>query len=255
MYFMYVDESGDPGMLVSPTRYFVLSGLVVHESYWLQCLEQLVEFRRRMQRTFGLLLSEEIHSAAMISRPGLLVRIPRHDRLTIMRFFADELAQMQYLNVINVVVDKAGKSVDFDPLIVGWRALIQRFSNTMSHRNFPGGTQSNENGMIFPDVTDTRRVTQLVRQLRRYNPVPNQPQFGLGYRNMTLTNIIEDPNYRDSNHSYFIQGADLAAYLLYQKLAPNAYIQRKSAHRYFDRLGPILCRVAATGDPQGIIRL
>lgn len=32
MYFMYVDESGDPGMLVSPTRYFVLSGLVVHES-------------------------------------------------------------------------------------------------------------------------------------------------------------------------------------------------------------------------------
>lgn len=208
-----------------------------------------------MQRTFGLRLSEEIHSAAMINRPGVLVRIPRNDRLTIIRFFADELAQMPFLNVINVVVDKAGKSVDFDPLIAGWKILIQRFSNTIRYRNFPGATQATESGMIFPDVTDTRRVTQLVRQLRRYNPVPNQPQFGLGYRNMTLTNIVEDPNYRDSSHSYFIQGADLAAYLLYQKLAPNSYMRRKSAHNYFDRLGPILCTVASSSDPQGIVRL
>jgi hypothetical protein len=30
MYFMYVDESGDPGLVGSPTRYFTLSGLVIH---------------------------------------------------------------------------------------------------------------------------------------------------------------------------------------------------------------------------------
>ena len=28
---MYVDESGDVGLVGSPTRYFVLVGLVVHE--------------------------------------------------------------------------------------------------------------------------------------------------------------------------------------------------------------------------------
>jgi hypothetical protein len=28
MFLMYVDESGDPGLINSPTRYYVLSGLV-----------------------------------------------------------------------------------------------------------------------------------------------------------------------------------------------------------------------------------
>lgn len=31
MYLMYVDESGDSGLLGSPTRYFVVSGIVLHE--------------------------------------------------------------------------------------------------------------------------------------------------------------------------------------------------------------------------------
>ena len=31
MYLMYVDESGDSGLVNSPTRYFVLTGMVVHE--------------------------------------------------------------------------------------------------------------------------------------------------------------------------------------------------------------------------------
>jgi hypothetical protein len=45
MYMMYVDESGDPGMTGSPTRYFVLSGVVVHELGWRDYLEQLLDFR------------------------------------------------------------------------------------------------------------------------------------------------------------------------------------------------------------------
>jgi hypothetical protein len=100
-----------------------------------------------------------------------------------------------------------------------------------------------------------KMVTQLMRQIRRFNPVPNQPLLGLGYRNLTITNIIENLSFRDSAHSYYIQAADLIAFLLYWKIAPNTYIQRKSAHNYFDRLTPILCRVASNSDPQGIVRL
>ena len=36
MYLMYVDESGDVGMVNSPSRYFVLVGLVLHELRWQQ---------------------------------------------------------------------------------------------------------------------------------------------------------------------------------------------------------------------------
>lgn len=254
MYLMYVDESGDPGLVNSPSRYFVLSGLVVHESHWLPYLDQLIAFRRRMQSTFGLRLSEELHAAAFINHPGELVRIRRNDRLTIIRMLTSELATMDQFRLINVVVDKSNKTLPYDPFIMAWRVLLQRFSKTMQHSNFPS-SRTRESGIVFPDQTDTKKLTQLFRQMRRYNPIPNQPAFGVGYRNQKITNIVEDPNFRNSTSSYFIQAADLAAFLLYQKLTPNSYMRRKSAHNYFDRLAPILCQVASSTDPQGIVRL
>ena len=35
MFLMYVDESGDSGLINSPSTHFVLSGLVIHESDWI----------------------------------------------------------------------------------------------------------------------------------------------------------------------------------------------------------------------------
>ena len=254
---MYVDESGDVGMNGSPTRYFVLTGLVVHELRWQTCFDQIITFRRRMKQQFGLLLREEIHSAALINKPGDLVRISRNDRLTILREFADELAAMSDLNVINIVIDKqkAGRPPDYDVFGMAWKTLIQRFNNTLSYRNFKGPQNADERGMLFPDFTDDKKLTQMLRQMRRYNPITNQAPYGQGYRNLAVTNIIEDPNFRDSAHSQFIQAADLIAFLLYQKLAPSGYMKKKAGQNYFERLDNILCKVASSADPQGIVRL
>ena len=40
-----------------------------------------------MRQAFGLRLREELHAAALVNDPGALVRIPRNDRLTIVRAF------------------------------------------------------------------------------------------------------------------------------------------------------------------------
>lgn len=254
MYLMYVDESGDCGLSNSPTRYFILTGLVIHELRWQIYLNQIISFRQRMRERFGLRLREEIHAAAFINNPGELVRIKRNDRLTILRTFADELAGMIDQNLINVVVDKQGKPAGYDVFEMSWKALIQRFENTLSRRNFPGPANSDERGMIFADHTDDKKLITLVRKMRRYNPVPNQQGFGSGYRNLTLTSIIEDPTFRQSDHSYFIQAADLAAFLLYQRIAPNSYMRKKSGQNYFQRLDPILCKFASS-HPQGLVQL
>lgn len=252
---MFVDESGDTGLVNSPTRYFALAGMVVHELRWRTYLDQLIAYRQRMRNQFGLKLREEIHATKLISRPGSLVRIKRNDRLTILRAFADELASMPDINIINVLVDKQGKPTNYDAFGSAWQALIQRFENTMSHRNFPGPANPDERGMIFPDNTDDKKLVALLRRMRQYNPVPNQPHFGGGYRNLTLSTIVEDPSFRDSEFSYFIQAADVAAYLLFQHMAPNAYMRRKGGRAYFGRLDPVLCKVAATHDPEGRVRL
>lgn len=255
MYLMYVDESGDSGLENSPTRYFVLTGLVLHELRWQPYLDQLVTFRRDLREMYGLKLREEIHAAALINKPGDLVRIPRHQRLTILRDFADKLAGMNGLNIINIVVDKQGKPADYDVFGMAWKALVQRFENTLSHHNFSGPANPDDRGMVFPDHTEDKKLIQLLRAMRRYNPISNQSQFGTGYRNLTLSNILEDPNFRNSADSYWVQAADLAAFLLYQHLAPSSYMKKKSGQNYFHRLDGILCKKASSSDPQGIVRL
>lgn len=255
MYLMYVDESGDPGMRNSPTRYFTLTGLVLHELRWSTYLDELVGFRRDLKQRFGLRLRDEIHAGHFITKPGALASIPKHQRLEILRRFADQLAGMPDFSVINVVVDKQGKVGTYDVFERAWQVLIQRFENTLSHRNFPGPRNNDERGMLFPDRTDEKKLRRLLRRMRTYNPVSNQAGFGPGYRNLQVRYVIEDANHRDSDTSYFIQAADLCAYLLYQHLAPSSYMRKKSGQNYFTRLDPILCKRASSTDPQGIVRL
>lgn len=252
---MYVDESGDIGLKDSPTRYFVLTGLVIHELRWQTYLDQLIDFRQRMRQQFGLKLREEIHAGNMLTRPGDLIRIKRHDRLAIIRAFTNELAAMPDLNLINIVIDKQNKTAGYDVFEIAWKTLIQRFENTLSRHNFVGPANPDERGMIFADHTDHKKLVALLREMRRYNLIPNQQGYGGGYRNLTVGNMIEDPNFRDSAYSYFIQAVDLAAFLLYQRLSPSVYMRKNSGQNYFNKLDPILCKVASNSDLQGIVRL
>lgn len=240
MYLMYVDESGDTGITNSPTRYFVLSALIVHELRWASALDQIVAFRRRMRDKFGLLMSDEIHAAGMINKPKALVRIPRNDRLTILRALVDEIAKLPDVTVMNIVFEKGRASssdVIFDRT---WQYLIQRFENTLSHRNFPVKDNPEDRGLIVCDKTDDR-LNRLLRRMRRYNPVPNQT--GAGYRDLHLKYIVEDPVHRDSRHTYFLQAVDTVAFFLYQVVAPNAFIRKRGARLYYTRLEPIACHV------------
>lgn len=257
MFIMYVDESGDSGAinLHSPSRYFILSGVVVHETLWPAYLDRLVAFRKRMLHTFGLHLREEIHAAHFITKPKEFSRIKKGDRLTILRMFTDELAAMPELNVINVVIDKQGKKTDYQTFDIAWKALIQRFENTMVYGNLHGHSGPDDKGMIICDHSNNQEITRIMRQMRRYNPIPNAWTYGAGYRNLVFQRMIEDPNFRDSKDSYYIQAADLCSYLVLQYIHPNQYIKSKTANNYLTRLDPVLCKVTSRTDPLGIVRI
>lgn len=252
---MYVDESGDTGLDGSPTDHFVLAGVVIHESDWVASLERLVAFRRRMRATFGLALRTELHASHLLTRPGRLVSIAKNDRLTIIRAFANEVAQMEHVRCICIQIDKRDKAAGYDVFDNAWKALIQRFANTLRRSNFPRGTTVGEKGMLFPDDTDQVKLKRLLGRVRRFNPVPNQPAFGAGYRDLPISEIIEYPSFRDSAESYFVQVADLVAFLHYQEIAPSQYMRRTGGRSYFQRLTPVLLRAASSSDPRGIVRL
>lgn len=247
---MYVDESGDPGNNTAQSDFFCLSGLVVHESEWRQMIDTLLAFRRTMRSAYGLPMREEIHSVELIRKNSF--DIDKHNRLSILRNFLDELAKMNCISVTNVAVDKRGKPADYDIFSAAWRTLFQRFENTLTHGNFPGGYKRSF-GVVFTDATSGKKLSQLMRKMSVHNPIPNR--WGGGYRNMPITRIIEDPSERDSSSSLPIQACDVVAYFLHQSLRPNAYIRRKSATNYFGRLMPVLNLHAASRNEKGIVMI
>ena len=205
-----------------------------------------------MRTKYGLKMEEEIHGAAMINHPGPLVHIPRNNRLSIIRAFAEEIAALPDVSSINVVVVKRAGDTSESVFDRGWGTIIQRFENTLSHKNFPGPANPDERGIIFCDATDAR-LNRLLRRMRRYNPIPNQAKYGQGYRDLQLKSIIEDPIHRISASTYFIQAVDTIAFLLYQSGVPSAYMKKRGGKNYFRRLEPILCKFANLDHRLGIV--
>ena len=126
-----------------------------------------------------------------------------------------------------IIVDKSNKSVGYDVFSNAWGALLQRFENTISHRNFPGPSNADDRGIIFPDHTDDKKLRLLFRKIRKVNFIPNQRQFASGSRNIPIVKVIEDPNMRDSKESYLIQVVDTVAYFLKQYIDPSKYMLKK----------------------------
>ena len=253
MYIMYVDESGDVGLVGSPSSYFALTGITVHESRWRDFLERLVQFRRTMRAVYGLPLRTEIHAAEFIRRAPL-PNIRKHQRLAILRNFLDELAAFPDIRVTSVVVNKATKPASYDVFEQAWRALIQRFENTIGYGNFPGAYR-NDKGLVIVDNTDGRKLQRLLRRMAVHNPIPNMAHIGSGYRNLPLVRLVEDANHRDSTESYLIQACDVCAYFLRQKFEPCGYVRKQSAKNYYDRLDAVLNKSASKSNGFGIVTI
>lgn len=131
----------------------------------------------------------------------------------------------------------------------GWATLLQRFENTMKAHNFPGPTNADECGMVIADNTSGEDLRNLQRKMRRYNPIPSK--YGSYSRNIPVKLIIEDPVFRDSRHSYFVQMVDVIAYFTSQYLKPNKIVKKQGAAKYFERLDPVLVKKASPADSFG----
>ncbi len=260
MYLMYADESGDCGMPSdgSPSRLFCLSGLVVHELRWRETVAELLRFRHWLKQKYRVYLDAEIHAAALITKPGKLDpsigKLKKHERLAIVRHFADKIATLTDVSIINVVVDKRGKVPDKGEVFRwAWYSLFQRFENTLRYGNFPGPKNAHERGIVLPDNTDGGKLKRFLDDMRRSNPLRvQQPQGAFVYKNEPLQVVIEDPVLRDTRESYLIQAADCAAFLLKQSIEPSSYMKQHGGNAYLQRLTPVLCKHASYKDPRGL---
>jgi len=250
MYLMYVDESGDAGIMDNSSEYFILSGLVIHELRWTQLLDDFIQFRRSVKQSTGFKLREEMHAQIMINgRLDKNNNIQRNQRFMILRNTIDWIASQDSVGIMTVVVSKKNFTDPKDVFEFAWRTLIQRYENTINSHNFPGPQNTDDRGIIIADNTNGEILRNLHRKMRRYNPVPSK--YTVASRNLPIKLIIEDPVFRDSKHSYFIQIVDIISYFTAQYIKPNKIVKKQGAKTYFERLDPVFVKKAAPLDPYG----
>jgi hypothetical protein len=251
MYLLYADESGDTGLKASPSRFFCIVGLTVHESHWRESLRSLIEFKRSIRVDFAVPLRREIHASEFVRSP--VCNLPLHSRLEILKRFLEHLARMPHLSATCVAIDKSQRQPPFDVFEFAWKLLFQRFEDTLAAGNFPGG-HANDRGTIFVDDTNGRKLTRLVRSMAVFNYIRHDESYGEGTRNKPIDRIIEDPSLRSSATSLYIQAADVLAYFLTQYITPNRLIKRNVAEGWFLKAEPILNKRASRKDPLGVVR-
>ncbi|MCC6918245.1 MAG: DUF3800 domain-containing protein [Alphaproteobacteria bacterium] len=249
MFLSYVDESGDTGLTNSPTQYFVLSAVSIHESRWLEFTDATLQFRKVLRERYGIPMRAELHAQPLISRAEF--DLPPQDRLAVYGLYLKFLASQKSVNVTNVAVAKTLKDADYDVFETAWKVLIQRLENAMVYDNFQAGSSS-EHTILLCDNTDGTKLTALVRKGRRYNPIPGGRA---GYTDRPLQRVVEDPILRDSASSYGVQAADFCAYALYQMCSPKKFLKERGAHNAFKLLTPRLNRKASPRHEFGVVML
>lgn len=249
MYFIYVDESGDPGPYTGAnSAHFILSGIIVNADDWDQILNDLIAFRRILNDKFNLPIREELHASELIRINKIVSyrNISKTNRITILKLLIENTPIIfRQSKIINICLDK--KNIDMtvyqDYAEIAWNRLVQRYDNFLK--------ANKDNGIVITDHTDETMIRKLIRRMRRYNPIPSKFK---GTRNLVTDSILEDPFMRDSKHSYIIQAVDAVCHVLYRKEYPKGSLKKYQMEQYFDLLEPVLLKEAAINDTLGVVR-
>lgn len=204
MYLVYFDESGDTGVVNSPTEWVTLNAVLVHESVWMDTLEELHGLRSDLHVRYGIDSRRELKAVHFRDGQGAFAELhmTRAQRLEIYKEIMTFQAQLN-VKTYSVAVRKShAVQQGWDLRYLPWVCALKRLQEFCQERD--------ERATLYPDEGHGYVIRQCVRQLRRYGRLPTR--LGPSPVGITLNRILEDPSERRSQDSAFVQLADLNAY-------------------------------------------
>lgn len=273
----YVDESYDQ-------QRFCLSAIGIRHVDWRDCFQRVRQHRAVLKQDHGIYLRKEIHAQEFVSGRGRISSgvISKHDRSRIFDGLLRLVASLPNVLVINICLETAGRK---NPQLDAWDRLLNRIERTlleMERRelplrkelltklpdDFPESMRTSletrlnayrSRALIFADEGREPEITKAFRKMNVFNPIPSQ--FGAWggsskTKNIPVERIIEDPIFKQSHQSYFVQLADCVAFsLLKREVAPTPLIKKYGIHRMFERnMSGVCFRPASPKDALGIVR-
>lgn len=240
MHLIYIDDSSD-----RPTHAF--SALAIPHERWAESFEYLRSWRKHLRDTSGIPLTYELHATEFLSgrgSDGRLRHLSRHERSKIFHktFEVVEYMTKYDARLFNVCLSQDDQFRSFE-------RMLNRINRTLE----TWGSY----GHLICDEGKEQQYTSLVRKMRVHNPIPsNMGAWGDGsvVKNIPLTRIIEDPQFKKSQSSYFIQTADFIAHGLLRREVPTPKARQRRITKSFDQLRTITVKECNRKDEFGIIR-
>lgn len=258
MKLCYYDESGDDGFPSFSSPLFVLTAIYLDHLQWKEIHDQIVDLRKELKARFGFPVKMELHTKQFLldKDPYRNLGLERSDKLDLISRVCEFIGSID-VRIINILINKPViRSHDYDVLNTALKYSVQRVENDLDPENNPD--------IKFMIITDEGRVGKMrntTRAIQRINYIPSQ--FGTGSIRKEIQSLIEDPLPKDSKESYFIQLADLVAYIIYlygiRKLKigefPNrlkTYLTDDQLRKWLDFLKPSFNLDAAPKNTYGV---
>ncbi len=225
MLIAYVDESGDTGPVAAGgSLTYTLGCVVVDAERWHEAFDLILEIRRDMREEFGLLMRAEVKAQYLVRNSGPIrdLGISPQDRQALFRGHMaahDEVGS----RVFAVVADKRSGLSGTDCFDLAWEGLLQRLER--STRDATGALGHNS-FMVVHDEGESLAIRAWTRRARRH--LTAGTAFGARRQlRAPARRLVDDPVPRQSQHSYFIQLADLAAYAAFRSVVrPGTNVER-----------------------------
>lgn len=237
MYLVYVDDSRDEHLCV-------FSALAVPADRWRNAFSLVRDFRRHLKERDGILVHTEFHAWKFVSGRGRLgdAVVPKGRRCQIFKDALRLVAQLPEVGLFNALFPAGDEERAFE-------RLVNRVNRTMETWD--------SRAILICDEGKETVYTRLTRRMGVYNPIPSRYGAWPGEgrtRNIPIERILEDPFFKRSDQSYFLQLVDFCAYALLRRERPLPSKSRYGLDKAFALLAPIYVREASSRDPEGIIR-
>lgn len=236
MYLVYIDDAYRKG-------YYCFSALAIHDGAWRDAFDRIKQWRHRLRDTQGILVHKELHAVELVAGRGRIssTTVGKWHRCGIYKSGLALLTTLPTAKVFNACSSWSPEQ--------SFERLLNRINRTMQAWN--------DRAILICDEGDEPGFTRLARKMHVYNPIPSQFgawQDGKRARHIPIERIVEDPIFKKSNRSYFVQLADFCAYAILQKENPHPARKRYGLHESWQITRPLFVTQASPRDPDGIIR-
>lgn len=206
MHLIYIDDSGDEELCV-------FSALMIRADKWNACLEKIKNFRRDIQTSDGISVYTEFHAWKFVSGRGKIADrvVTKGRRCQIFKQTLQMVATLPDVRLFNTVFPNKASEPAYEVLLASINHNLQR---------------SDSHAILICDEGKDAIYTRLVRRMQ-------------ASQNEAIDRILEDPFFKQSDQSYFIQLSDFCAYALLRQEHPIESKTKYGLDKAFNLLEPI----------------